>query len=211
MSPFPPVHSSLTRCQELLPIDPLDLWAGLIPCFLDGPRNLLRVGYSSVEETRLNHSHLHPKVGELPPARQTGRGARTSEGSGTKHNKQTRYTPNLGLGWDKLKSSDRFQEQHPGGENNDVSLHKVCTCFPVLSTRVLASSHPTSSAVKHHLHAIFSYFPSHPIHLQTLPILPPVPCSLVCLLSSEEHLCLHLRSPTPRANLCPVASGFSGG
>ena len=96
MSPFPPVHSSLTRCQELLPIDPLDLWAGLIPCFLDGPRNLLRVGYSSVEETRLNHSHLHPKVGELPPARQTGRGQGRQKARG----QNTTNKPDIHLTWD---------------------------------------------------------------------------------------------------------------
>ena len=72
-------HSSLTGCQELLPIDLLHLWAGPIPCLLEAPRNQISTRQNGLEVTRLDDCHFHCKVGELPPARHTDRGARTSE------------------------------------------------------------------------------------------------------------------------------------
>lgn len=75
----PMMHSSLTRCQEILSIDLLDLWAELIPYFLKCPTYHFGIGDTSLEETGLDDSYLHPKVGELSPARHTDRRAKTSE------------------------------------------------------------------------------------------------------------------------------------
>ena len=87
------VHSSLTGCQDLLPVDLLDLWTGPLPGLLVALRKILMPGHVGLEVTRLDNSHLHPKVGELPPARQTGRGARTSEALGDK-TRQTKSKQN---------------------------------------------------------------------------------------------------------------------
>lgn len=76
---FPQDHKALTGCQELLPIDLLDLWAGSIPSLLETSRYRLSIGHSSLKVTRLDDSHLHAKMGDLSPARHTGRRARMSE------------------------------------------------------------------------------------------------------------------------------------
>lgn len=76
---FPQDHKALTGCQELLPIGLLDLWAGPIPSLLETSRYHLRIAHSSLEVTGLDDSHLHAKMGDLSPARHTGRRARMSE------------------------------------------------------------------------------------------------------------------------------------
>lgn len=57
-------------------------------------------------------SHLYPKVEELPSARQTGRGARTSEVLG---DKQKQYNPQTNLSRISMKASGVMKCSSPGG------------------------------------------------------------------------------------------------
>lgn len=114
---LPRVHSPLTVSQELLSIEFLDLWAGLIPRCLETLRKCLRAGHSGLEITRLDHNHLHPKVGELPPA------SKQAEGQGFQRsfNINTKTHPKLvrdqeRLRWDSRKHWEVVKYRKPKGE-----------------------------------------------------------------------------------------------
>lgn len=84
----------------------------------------LRVGHTGLEVTRFNHSHLHFKVGELPPAWQTCRRARTSEilEGKIQKNKETQYKPSMQQQWKRLESLESWEGQQIADESYDGGL-----------------------------------------------------------------------------------------